>query len=360
MKQDRLITAFAVFCLVIGMMSVLVGRVILGGIIILVGYGIFYTRGRGNFNQRSLYEKHVKSGVPIGDLYEKLKDMDTPLGKAWLAEYKTAGNSCIVFGPDIFRDCVIISKKGSDTEIRHTVKTENIIRREEDEYRFEGVISGSENDVSPERYAIFASFKMASVIMLGHLYDLIKDIAAGKEVRVPEILEKYKFCYHNSSYGSFRDSEGNEMMNVEYSLYPFRSAVLDHEGNELAAVIPHSISSKGEVKDSAGYELTANGEHFGEIKKFRDRKSEGFIAETEDGEFRVCLFPAVRRANISCNYRIEKDGRLMAVIGGSPNLIFEGLGTLRNDIVHSYDDDYVVLFAVLEIFILTLNSRFLK
>ena len=54
------------------------------------------------------------------------------------------------------------------------------------------------------------------------------------------------------------------------------------------------------------------------------------------------------------------DGELKAVIGGSPNILFESEGYCENDLVLSYDDDYLVLYAALEIFIMTLNKKFLK
>jgi hypothetical protein len=63
---------------------------------------------------------------------------------------------------------------------------------------------------------------------------------------------------------------------------------------------------------------------------------------------------------MSSNYYIEKDGVLKAVIGGSPNILFDTVGRCQNDIILSYDDDYFVLYAVLEIFIMTLNRKFLK
>ena len=66
------------------------------------------------------------------------------------------------------------------------------------------------------------------------------------------------------------------------------------------------------------------------------------------------------KAKISCNYTIEHEGKLKAVIGGSPNLLFDQYGRCRNDLINSYDDDYLVLYAIAEIFILTNNSKFLK
>ena len=55
-----------------------------------------------------------------------------------------------------------------------------------------------------------------------------------------------------------------------------------------------------------------------------------------------------------------ENGELKAVIGGSPNIIFDEQGNCRSDLINSYDDDYLVLYAVIEVFILTLNSQFLK
>ena len=41
-------------------------------------------------------------------------------------------------------------------------------------------------------------------------------------------------------------------------------------------------------------------------------------------------------------------------------LLFDQYGRCRNDLINSYDDDYLVLYAIAEIFILTNNSKFLK
>lgn len=360
MRQDRMLTVAAVIWLVLGFITVLSGHVIFGGVVMLLGFGIFYLRGRGSFNDRSLYEKQIKADIEIKELYEKLKDMNTPLGKAWLGGHKDYQGDCIIFGPNVFWDSIIIGRKGSGMVLRHTMDMDKIIRGEKDEHRFEELINPAEYEATPERYAIYAGFRLTSVIMLDHLMKLVKDIDAGKDVTIPDNLEEYRFYYHNSSNGWFKDSEDNDVLQAEYSLQPFRAAVLDADGEEMASVIPRAFNKRKEPVPHAGFELTANGEHYGEIRPFKDREGEGFMAETEDGTFRICIFPAVRKGNISCNYRIERDGKLMAVIAGSPNLIFDGLGKCRNDIVHSYDDDYLVLYAVIEIFILTLHSRFLK
>ncbi|MBQ6150521.1 MAG: hypothetical protein IJJ03_02580 [Mogibacterium sp.] len=360
MKEDKAITAVGVLAVILSLLMMSVGRFIMGGITLLLAFGIFWNRGGGKRNDRSIYEKIVKTDMSIAELYEKLRDLDTPLGKPWIAEYKGFSGDSIVFGPCSFKDCVVISRGKNFIDVKHVTRLENIIRKEEDEYRFENLVNPQEAEVTPERYAVFAGFKLASVMLVKHLAELIEKLHAERDAKVPETLDFYRFYYHNSVEGCFRDSDGNDVLAVETSLRPFTAKVSDADGNEMASVVPHAFDSKGYPAESAGFELFADGRHFGEIRRFRDSQGEGFEADTEAGVFRMILFPSCMKAKISCNYMIEHEGKLKAVIGGSPNLLFDQHGRCRNDLVISYDDDYLVLYAIAEIFILTNNSKFLK
>lgn len=360
MKEDRLITAVGVMAAVMGLLMMSVGRFIMGGIVLLMSFAVFWNRGGGRFNDRSIYEKVLKTDMSIDWLYERIKDLDTPLGKPWIAEHKGFPGDSIVFGPGRFKDCVIISRKKNILDIKHITLLKNIIRSAEDEYRFDDLIDASEVDVTPERYSVFAGFKLASVMLIRHLFELCERLDADRDAAVPESMDFFRFYYHNSGEGHFRDSEGADVLRVVNSYSPFEAKVFDEEGEEMASVTPRSVNPRGNVNDGAGFDLFANGERYGEITRFREGKNEGFVAKTDDGEFRITIFTACLRANISCNYTIEHDGRLMAVIGGSPNLLFDSCGRCQNDVILSYDDDYLVLYAILEIFIITLNRRFLK
>lgn len=353
-------TAIGVLTVIMGLLMLSVGKFIMGGIVMLLAFGIFWTRGGGKFNDRSIYEKVVKTDLGIDELYEKIKDIDTPFGKPWIAGHKGYEGDSIVFGPGKFKDCVVISRVKSSLSIKHLTLIENIIRKEEDEYRFSDLVNTAEAEVTPERYAVFAGFKLAAVMLVKHLMEIVEKLTEDRNAEMPDSLDFFKFYYHNSSDGYLRNSDGAEVLKVEYSYSPFRSAVLDGDGSEMASVMPHAFDGKGIVIDSAGYEMFANGEHYGEIKRFKEGKKEGFICRTEEGEFLVSIFPSCMRAKVSCNYTVEHDGEVKAVIGGSPSLQFDEEGWCRNDLILSYDDDYLVLYAILEVFILTLNSRFLK
>ncbi len=360
MKEDKAITAVGVLAVILGLLMMSVGRFIMGGITLLLAFGIFWNRGGGTRNDRSIYEKVVKTDMSIDEIYEKLKDLDTPLGRPWIAEHKGFPGDSIVFGPCSFKDCVVISRVKNNIDVKHVTRLENIIRKEEDEYRFENLVDTNEAEVTPARYAVFAGFKLASVMLVRHLAELIGKMSGERGAAVPEDLDMYRFYYHNSSEGYFRDSDGNDVLRVETSLRPFTAKVLDTDGNEMASVVPHAFDKKGYPLESAGFELFSDGEHFGEIKRFRDSGGEGFVADTDAGVFRISLFPSCMKARISNNYTIEHEGKLKAVIGGSPNLLFDEYGRCRNDIINSYDDDYLVFYAIAEVFILTNNSKFLK
>lgn len=360
MKEDRAITAAGIVAVILSLLMMSVGRFILGGIILLFAFGIFWNRGGGSRSDRSIYEKTVKTELGIEELYDRLRSLDTPLGRPWMAGYKGLDGDCIVFGPCSFKDCVVIGRAKGDLVVKHVTALDNISRGSEDEYRFEGLADPKEAEVTPARYAVFAGFKLASVMLVRHLAELIEKISSDKGTAVPESLDLYRFYYHNSSEGYFRDSEGNDVLKVEASLRPFTARVLDSDGNLMASVVPHGYNKRGEPVESAGFELLTDEGHFGEIRKFREGGREGFIADTDAGEFRMILFPSCMKARISCNYMIEHEGKLKAVIGGSPNIIFEQQGSCRNDIIDSFDDDYLVLYAIAEVFILTLHSKFLK
>lgn len=360
MKEDKAITAVGVLAVILSLLMMSVGRFIMGGITLLLAFGIFWNRGGGKRNDRSIYEKIVKTDLSIEELYDMLKDIDTPLGKPWIAGHKGFAGDSIVFGPGSFKDCVVISRGKDYIDVKHVTRLENIIREEADEYRFAGVVDSAEAEVTVPRYAVFAGFKLASVMLVKHLTELVEKLTHDRSAAVPETLDFYRFYYHNSSNGYFRDSEDREILKVETSLHPFTAKVLDTDGELMASVVPHAMNQRDEPVDSAGFELLTGEGHFGEIRSFKDRSGEGFIADTDAGEFTFRLFPSCMKARISCNYMVEQNGKLKAVIGGSPNIIFDEEGNCRSDLINSYDDDYLVLYAAVEVFILTLNSQFLK
>ena len=358
MKQDRAMTLAGILAAICGLLAMSVGKFILGGIIFLMSFGIFWNRGGGKFNDRSVYEKVIKTDLTIAQLYSRIKDMDTPLGRAWIAEHKGYSGDSIIFGPDKYKDCIVISRKNNILDVKHITLLDNIIREQKDEYRFADFVDPSETEVTPARYSEFAGLKMACVMMIRSLRSIIEDLDRDRGAEVPASLDEYSVYYHNSSEGHFRDADGEDILQVENSYHPFKAVISDEEGTEMASVIPRAFNAKGIVSENAGFDFLADGGHFGEIQK--SREINGYAADTEAGRFTARLIPANLRANMSFNYIIEKDGELKAFIGGSPNILFDTLGYCQNDLILSYDDDYLVLYAALEIFIMTLNKKFLK
>ena len=165
-------TAIGILTVLMGLLMLSVGKFIMGGIVMLLAFGIFWTRGGGKFNDRSIYEKVVKTDLGIDELYEKIKDIDTPFGKPWIAVHKGYEGDSIIFGPGKFKDMVAISRVKDSLSIKHLTLIENIIRGEEDEYRFSDLVNTAEAEVTPERYAIFAGFKLAAVMLVMRQGDL--------------------------------------------------------------------------------------------------------------------------------------------------------------------------------------------
>ena len=129
MKEDKAITAVGVLTVILSLLMMSVGKFIMGGIILLIAFGIFWNRGGGTRNDRSIYEKIIKTDMSVAEIYEKIRDLDTPLGKPWIAENKGFAGDSIVFGPCSFKDCVVISRGKNCIDVKHVTRLENIIRK---------------------------------------------------------------------------------------------------------------------------------------------------------------------------------------------------------------------------------------
>ncbi|MBQ6623312.1 MAG: hypothetical protein IJH57_01705 [Mogibacterium sp.] len=360
MKAERIQTLTGILAIVCGVLALSAGRWIMGGIIIMLAFGMFWNRGFGNINERSIYENEIESDLTIPQIYEKLKDMDTPLGKAWIGEHKGYPGESIIFGPSTFKDVVVISQKGKKLNIKHITLLDNIGRDSSEEHRFKNLISTDDANVTYENYSKFAGFKLASVMMIRHLREMLEEMNGNSNAEVPKSLDAYNLYYHNSNEGWFKDAEGNKVLRVENTYHPFAAALYNADDEQMASVHARKLNARGEPVHSEGFDLYANGEPYAEILPMQEKRKEGFVVKTEDGEFKLTLFPACRRANIACNYMITKDDEIKAVIGGSSKIVFQDGDISQNDEILSYDDDYLVLYAMLEIFIISVHGRFLK
>lgn len=360
MREDKMMTLLGVLTAVMGALAMSVGKWIMGGVILLLSFGIFSVRGGGKVNDRSIYENVISSNLDIRSLFDKIKDMETPLGKPWIAEHKGYEGDSIVFGPSVFKDIVVVSKKSGKINIKHITAIDNIIRNTDDEWRFDKIASHDGVEVTPKRYSIYASFTLISVVMIKQLRELIQKISNGENFEIPSELCVYNFFYHNSHNGYFKDENENEILKVENSLIPFISKVSDTDGNEMASVVPIELDKKQRPVDSSGYKMYADKEFYADIQHKQKSASDVYTVKTEDAIYDIVGFPACRRANIASNYLIYRNDELKAAIGGSPNIEFDVEGFCQNDLVLSFDDDYLVLYAAIEVFIMTINKRFLK
>ncbi|MBQ0018758.1 MAG: hypothetical protein KBS63_06130 [Clostridiales bacterium] len=358
MNRDKLMTILAFACGIFGAFSIVSAKFIIGGLFMVGGLGIFWARGSGKFNERSLYEKIVKAnGTTIEQIYEELKDMDTPFGKPWLAGHHGFEGDSIVFGPNIYKDMIVISydAKHKEINLKHMNKVGNINRTADEEWRFENLINASEIEVTPENYSDFAAYKEVCVVMLMQMTELVERIVNGEADVAPEELDKYDLFFFNSGRGEISDLDGSKYMTVDQDYNPFTAKVFDMDGDELASIVPRAYDKKGRVVDKAGYDMYVDGEVYATIERNTQLKHDTFFIKTEDEEFVVQNFAGVDRANIHYNYTIKRNDELLAIVGGNPNLVFDGLGACEHDLILSCDNDYLTLYAAFWVFLMTLN-----
>ena len=362
MKQDLIMTIMGVLFGFCGVIEISGGKLIIGGALIAFGAVCIYMRGSGKANQRSQYEKVVKcNGHTIEDLFNRIKTVNTPLGKAWIAEHEGFAGESIVFGPNKFSDMVVISydPKKKAYNMRHINKLANVrVIDDADEKRFAHCLDLANESVTPKLYAEFAANKIASVTLLNYLMDEAKKLVAGSDEK-PAKIGKFKVYQCNSSDDYLRDLKGAIYMELIGKYRPFTAKTYDGDGEKLTSIVPRAINRKNQVIDSRGFDMYADDEHYAEIAHKAINGHDGFTVDAGEDKFVVEGFPAVQRGNLKSNYYVYKDGELKAIIAGIPNIEFVGIGKCRQYVIMSYDDDYLVLYASLINFITTLNN-FLK
>ncbi len=359
MKKDRIQLILGIMLIFFGVVSLTVDKFIFAFVGLLAGIAVIVVgRGTGSFNERSQYDKVIKNAdISIDSLYDHLANMDTHLGKCWLCEHKDFDGKIIAFGPSIFGDIVYIARntKKNYLEIKLISSPAKLKYDESDNWRFDKLIDTKTVVVSPRNYSNFASYKLVSTVFLNDLVEIIETYIENPAKAAPKEINKFNCYMHNSNDGYLRDSEYNEICRVEKTVKPFNVELIDEEGSVLASVV--TTNENYFDLTTATFEMYADGQHYAHIRHDHKAASDTYIISTDDGEeFVTKCFMAVSRANVSANFVIEKDGKRLAVIGGSPKLEFEDVGRAQNDIICSMDDDYLILYATIQLFIMAASQ----
>lgn len=359
MKKEKVLTIIAYLFGVCGVIELVGSHFIMGAAMIVFGAICLYVKSSGKLNQRNQYEKILNTGGhTIEDVYSRIKNVKTPLGKAWIAEHVGFPGKSVIFGPTSYNDIITISidPKKPQFNMRHINKLENVRTLDEaDNKRFDHCLNLSETKLTPKAYAEFVAYKIASVMMLNYLQKEVEKVVNGTDDK-PAKPELFKIYQCNSSDCYVRDMKGNKYMRLLGQYRPFKVQAYDADDEELTSIVPRRLDKKQQAIDSYGFDMYSEGEHYAEIVRTTVNRHNAFRIKAGDDEFTAVNFPAVQRANVTSNYYIYKENDLLAVIASIPNIEFEDIGKCRQYIIMSCDDDYLVLYASLINFVSTLNN----
>lgn len=354
-KIYRICGGLCIFC---GVLALTVNKFIFAFILLCVGIGVFLTGNRGkSFNESNLYDKRVAAkGKSLEDLYEFLKDTETPLGICWMGKFK--GNEAIIFGPTAYKDVITIVEHGDMFVFKNANVMELIEADEDNQWRMEKVLDTSELAVTPKRYTIFSSLKVMTSVLLDDLAQLVERFANNEARQAPKVMDVYEFFRHDNGEDKLLDVNDNCILNVEVQKKPIEIILRDENGEEMAKLCCRNPNYRDPARED--FDIYSDGELFGTIRHDLRAKTEKYIIETVNGTLTAEAFAIIRKTNISFNFEITKDDERKAVVIGSAKLDFglEG-GWLQNNIVCSFDNDYLVLYTLFELFIIT-SSTYLR
>ncbi|MDD5823042.1 MAG: hypothetical protein PUD55_01250 [Firmicutes bacterium] len=347
-KGFKIVGGLAVF---LAVLSLLVGKFILSFLMILLAFGIFSNSKKGGYNDKNLYDKKIaKQGRSLDELFYFFENMETPLGKCWAGIYKDA--PAIIYGPSAFTDIIVITDDGKNFCFRNINITNNIDFGEANAWRLDNIEDTSDMPVTQKNYSVFAALKVMSAVMTGDLAELTAGFVDGTRTNAPAQLDMYEFYRHNTKDNNLVDINDNEILKTFIRKPPLSVTLYDSEGEEFA----RTEATVAEYKDATDidHDIYSDGEKFGTIKHLKGTGKNSYLIDTVNGEFRVDSFMAVRKANVASNYIITKDGERKAVVFGSPNIVFDGHGgVMQNNVICSFDDDYLVLYTLFELFVVS-------
>lgn len=347
MGIDKIRRLMIGLCIFFAFMALTTGHMIMGGIALMVAFGIKYTFS-GSFNERNAYDKQIKDAgdISIQHVYDSIKDIDTPLGRPYIAGHDKFGEEVIVIGPGMFKDYIVIYKDKDSIMMHSSCALQHL--KNLDDSRFDVVIDTKGLEVTTKRFSSFVSYKVITCVMLNDIADMIEGIKNGIAPRAGKILEFNMFHYDSSDY-IVRDIDDNEYAICRTFFKPLSVTIYDMEGNEVSTV-------NGDTKKAKeGFKFDISGEEYGTIYRRTSDGHDEFYVDTPDGTFTATAFRAVEDGRVSGNYRVKLDGVDKAIVIGSNSVEFEQYGYVENDVICSFDDDYLVVYLSFLDFIMGIN-----
>lgn len=359
MNSNKLMKGLSVLCMVMAGLMISTGKMLFAFIFIIIGGAILFTVTDFNKAATSMYHQRVNApDVSLNTLFGHLKKMNTPFGRCWMGEHteKDKDSPAIIFGPDPFKNYVVIYKNGDVFDIKmgsdlRTLKAKNshdITRN---------VLDVDSMEVTPASYSSFAGRCVVTKVFLDDITAIVEGIACGDK-NVPLSLGSYTLYHYDSSDHIVRDLDKSEYAHVRTIFNPLEITVSDMDGDEVVHLLAKEKTPPRRLPRK-GCDISVSGEMYGTIKKADKEKRDVYLFDTEDGLFTVTAFPAMRIANISCNYKIELDGVRKAIVAGMVRLDFDKEGTVQNGVIMSLDDKYLPIYIMVEEFIMGTN-RFIR
>ncbi len=351
MNRDRLVKIFIGLTIFLAVLFFTVGKWTYCGIALLLAMAIHMNLGGGSYNSRNLYEKKVTNpqGWSLDSMYEKLKDLETPLGKPWLGRNNNKNERCIVFGPTTFRNYILLMGRDKEWFLISGTDTDHLEAPEEEQWRFHNILDTQNLEVTPKRYSAFAGDTLMTSVLLDDLATLLEEVSAGTTA-VPDSLDLYTLYHYNSVDLVVKDLEDNGYAKASTAFDPLSIVIYDMDGQEVASVT-------GDVsKRNLGFDVTISGEPYGKVFQDTSAENDVYYLEGADGRFEFQSFRAVRRANIGMNYIMILNGEKKAVHASSPRIRFTSTGLIENDVICSYDDEYLLWYLIMQELITSLNG----
>ncbi len=340
---------------IISIILIIVGLVVMGklgfeklgvilGSIISVGGAAMYMMSSSKTYSRSIdnvYTIADASHIDMKKLFEDFKDIETPLGKAWMSKIKLVPGEAMIFGPGIDDSYVYVYKKGKSINVAQNAFTYFILASEEDKHRL------AAKKITPElnvKNAVCIS--MNGMTIKEDVFHAISSYAqTGKATEISSNIDKHSVYSFDEDFNllsqnfTLEDIDDNVIYDIEGTMPLKTFSIKDHKTNEEVF-----RCSKKTIKILPHYTFYKNGQEYGTFKKKMHLIRDSFLMETADG---VLSMKSISERDGN-NYIIKLDNLVIGSLADRLNFTMHNI-MFNHYVIHVRDEKHTLLIAALAI-----------
>lgn len=336
-----LVSAFAVWMCVAGNWNT--APVAIATVVLIVGIALFMLGSPGDYNSMTDMTAMIAMDKPrkIGEFYEAFKNVNTPLGSAWLGKISTIRGDTLIFGPNSRHEYLYfwLTSDGNIGYLGYSF-LDGLIK----ERRIEPVFPPMEDEGSSVAdHLCYQADVLMCQSELKESFEYFVKTGAVLPIRTGMPSEVYTFTEDFKLTGQrfeVQDRDGNTVYRVEGTVPLIKLYIYDMQDNEIFRMekeIGHALAT---------YRFFYRGEPYGVLEKQFTLVRDKFAMELKEGRLELTEYAG----SIGHNFRVTLNGEMLGAVMDNMDITIENV-VFDNAFLVVYDRKYLPLMIAMAVMV---------